>query len=215
MTEIDLIPGDYRKQLVLRRHLKRLATALMVVAVCLGASRTALGYLMWRESAEVFRIEQQQQELQTSQNKAEVLRQQRHVTEQQLAALEQLRGRDRVAQLLGALDEAYDEHIWLDRVHLQRRDAMGVSANSPVAGRSEIVVLPNVTGAALPVELQQGADIIGHASNHSELASFMQRLGAQPAVADLRLINTTTRSYTSVQVVDFNLAVQMRGKAQP
>jgi cell division protein FtsB len=215
MSDIDLIPGEYRKGLALQRHLSRFVMGFVVVLGCVGATRAALGYLMWRERTEVIRIEQQQQELQQSQNQTEVLRQQRQVTEQQLAALDQLRGRDRVAQLLSALDEAYNDHIWLDSVHFQRRDTIGVPANLPGAGNSGIVVLPEAQGAAPAFEVQQGADIIGHATNHSELASFMQSLGGQPAVADLRLINTATRSYTSVQVIDFNLAVQMRGKVQP
>jgi hypothetical protein len=46
--------------------------------------------------------------------------------------------------------------------------------------------------------------------NHSVLAEFMRKLGAEPNVADLRLIDTGTRSYTTMQVIDFNLNLQMK-----
>jgi hypothetical protein len=213
MSDMNLIPDEFRKGLLLRRHLTLFIVALVMLLTIVAAGRATLGYLVWRERTQVVSLEQRQQALVTNQGKADLLRQQRQVTEQQLAALEQLRGRDRVAQFLRSIDDAYGEHIWLDGVHFQRRENPGAALNS--VGSNTVTIVPETQPVASGLEVLQGADIIGHATSHSELATFMQRLGAQPPVADLRLINTATRSYTNVLVIDFKLALQMRAKERP
>jgi uncharacterized protein YegJ (DUF2314 family) len=214
MSEMDLIPGGFRKRIGLQRQIRHLILACILVLCSIAAARMLLGYLIWREKAEVVRLEQQERVLQHNQVRTEELRQQRQVTEQQLAALEQLRGRDRVGLFLRAIDQAYNEHIWLDSVHFMRRRGTGVLKNVPGATHAGIVVVPEGAGDVAALDISQGADIVGHAINHSVLAEFMHTLGAQPAVADLRLISTNTRSYTNTQVIDFNLSLQVDEKAQ-
>jgi Tfp pilus assembly protein PilN len=191
MRDMDLIPGDFRQGLNLQRQLRGFLLACMLVLGGIAVARLGLGYATWRERAVVVSIEQQQQQLEQTHARTEELQHQRQVTEQQLATLEKLRGRDRVALFLHAVDQAYNAHIWLDSVHFLRR---GGSADT-----QELAVT-------------QGADLYGHATNHSELAQFMRLLGAQSAVADLRLISTNTRSYNDTQVIDFNLSLQVDDK---
>jgi Fimbrial assembly protein (PilN) len=212
MSDMNLIPDEFRKGLLLRRHLTLFIVTLVMLLTMVAVVRATLGYLVWRERTQVVSLEQRQQALVTNQGKTDLLRQQRQVTEQQLAALDQLRGRDRVKQFLRSIDDAYGEHIWLDGVHFQRREYPGAALNSVGSGAAAVPeAQPAVTGS----QLLQGAEITGHATSHSELATFMQRLGAQPPVTDLRLINTATRSYTDVQVIDFKLALQMRATERP
>ena len=192
MRDMDLIPGDFRQGIKLQRQFRGFFLAGALVLAGVVVARLWLGYATWRERALVVRFEQQQQELAHNQAKTEQLQQQRQVTEQQLAALDQLRGRDRVALFLHAVDQAYNEHIWLDSVHFLRR---GAAADKPA------------------LAVTQGADLYGHAANHSELAQFMRQLGAQAAVADLRLISTTSRSVNDAQVIDFNLSLQVDDKS--
>jgi Fimbrial assembly protein (PilN) len=212
MGDMDLVPSEFRKERMVRRSLGRFIWAIVLLLGLVAAARATLGYLIWREQAQVVRLEQRQLAYSQTQTRADSLRQQRMVTQQQLSTLEQLQGADRVEQFLRSIDDAYSEHIWLDGVHFQRRENTGAPADvaaTPAAGN------PGSEPGAIGVTVFHDAEIIGHASSHSELATFMQRLGAQPAVADLRLINTATRSYTNVQVIDFKLALQMRGKERP
>lgn len=215
MTDIDLIPADFRRNLVLRRQLRRFMLAGLLVLGGTAAARAALGYMIWREKAVVVQVEQRQVQLQSSQARTDELRQQRQVTEQQLAALEQLRGRDRVGVFLQALDSAYNEHVWFDSVHYTRRGSDGPSAGQSGSAVTEASAAAG-TGPVSAGE-SQSAEMFGHAVTHSVLADFMQGLGAQSAVADLRLISTSSRSYTSVQVVDFTLSLQVaeRSPVQP
>jgi hypothetical protein len=204
MNDMDLVPGEYRRGLALRRNLSRCIWALAVLVGLVATARGALGYLIWREKTQVASLEQRQQADSRTLSEAESLRQQRMVTQQQLDTLEQLRGSDLMERFLRSIDDAYQEHIWLDGIHFQRRDNT-VPPATAAAGEA----------AAGDVDVLHEAQIVGHASSHTDLASFMEQLGAQPDVADLKLIDTSARSYTSVQVIDFRLALQLRDRTRP
>lgn len=211
MSEMDMIPGDYRQGLFGRRLLRRFIVACVVVLCCIGLARMLLGYLIWRENVQVVHLEQQEQVIEQNKARTEEFRQQKQVTEQQLAALNKLRGRDRVALFLRSIDDVYIEGVWLDSLHFMRRNGTG-TLQAPGAVNSGIIVVPN--GAVQSLQINQGAEMIGHAMNHTRLAEFMRNLGKQPTVADLRLIDTGTRNYTNIQVVDFNLSLQLNEKVQ-
>ena len=206
-----MIPGDYRQGLSGRRLLRRFIVACVVVLCCIGLARMLLGYLIWRENVQVVRLEQQEQVIEQNKARTEEFRQQKLVTEQQLAALNKLRGRDRVAQFLRSIDSAYIEGVWLDSLHFMRRNRTG-KLQAPGAVNSGIIVVPN--DAVQPLEIEHGAELIGHAMNHTKLAEFMRNLGNQAAVTDVRLIDTSTRSYTNIQVVDYKLSLQLDEKVQ-
>lgn len=214
MGEMNLIPDDYRLNLDLRRVLRNFMIACVVVLGCVGIGKMLLTYLIWRENVQVVRLEQQEQVLQHNKSRTEEYRQQKQVTEQQLAALNELRGRERVTLFLQALDSAYAEGVWFDSLRFMRRSSTGTLDNVPGAANAGIIVVPDGAETPQSLEISQGAEIIGHAVSHSLLAEFMRKLGTEPSIADLRLIDTGTRSYTTMQVVDFNLALQVNEKVR-
>lgn len=214
MGDMDLIPDDYRHHLDLRRTIRNFIAACVVVLACIGLIKMLLTYLIWRENVQVVRLEQQEQVLQNNKSRTEEFRQQKQVTEQQLAVLNELRGRDRVAFFLQAIDGAYAEGVWFDSLRFMRRSSTGTLDNVPGAVNTGIIVVPANAETPQSLEVNHGAEIVGHAMSHSMLAEFMRKLGTQASVADLRLIDTGTRNYTTMQVVDFNLALQVSEKAQ-
>lgn len=212
MSEMDMIPGDYRQGRSGRFLLRRFIMACVVVLCCIGLARMLLGYLIWRENVQAVGLEQREQMVEKNKARTEEFRQQKQVTEQQLAALNKLRGRDRVALFLRSIDDAYIEGVWLDSLHFMRRNGTG-SLQAPGAANSGIIVVQK--GAETALQMNLGAEMIGHAMNHTRLAEFMRNLGKQSTVADLRLIDTGTRNYTNFQVVDFKLTLQLDEKVQP
>ncbi len=214
MGDMNLIPDDYRQSHDLRSVVRNFMITCVVVLICVGLSKMLLTYLIWRENVQVVRLEQQEQVLQHNKSRTEEYRQQKLVTEQQLAALNELRGRDRVAFFLRAIDSAYAEGVWLDSLRFMRRSSTGTLDNVPGAANTGIIVVPNGAETPQSLEINHGAEIIGHAVSHSMLAEFMRKLGTEPSVADLRLIDTGTRNYTTMQVVDFNLALQVSEKVR-
>ncbi len=55
--------------------------------------------------------------------------------------------------------------------------------------------------------VQAHMEIKAQAINHSALAEFVERLSAQPAVKDIKVLSTRAHRHASVQAVDFELAV--------
>lgn len=214
MADMDMIPGDYRQDRGLRRRLRHFVTACIVVLCCIGLARMLLYYLTWRESAEVARLEQLEQVSQKNKTRKEEYRQKKEVTEQQLAALNKLRGGDRVTLFLQAIDSAHNNGIWFDNLRYMRRSGTGTLDNVPGAANMKILVVPKRAEANVLREITQDAEIVGHAINHSVLADFMRILATRPGVADVRLIDTRTRAYLTTSVVDFNLGLQIDEKAQ-
>lgn len=212
MAEMDLIPDDYRRDLGQRKTMRNFIAVCVLALCCIGLGKLLLTSLIWRENVQVVNLEQQQKVSELNKSKSEEYRQQMQVTEQQLAALDELRGRDRVALLLQAIDNTHDEGIWFDSVRFMRRNGTTGTLNAPNA--SGIIVVPSDAEAKAALQISQGAEIVGHAINHTVLAEFMRKLGTQSGVADLRLLQTGTRAYATTQVVDFSLTLEVNEKAR-
>lgn len=213
MAEMNMIPQDYHQGIRLRRMLRNVMQACIFVLAGIAAAKLLLTYLISHEKMHVVRLEQRQQALVHGQALSDTLRQKTQVTQQQLAALDALRGHADVRRFLRTIDTAFTEGVWLDRVNFLRQGATGTLDNLPGAKNSGILVVPNGAVPASPAGINQGVEIVGHAMSHSLLADFMRKLGAQSGMEDLRLVATFTRNYTSVQVVDFTLTLQMKKKA--
>ena len=209
MGSMNLIPEDYRQNLVMHRMVRNFIAACVIVVLAIGLAKALITYLTWHEKMQVVRLEQQEQLSQQTKSQTEVYRQQKQVTEQQLAALHELRDSDRVATFLYAIDNAFSDGVWFDHLRFMRLSSTGTLDKVPGAANAGIIVVPIDAATPQSLEVNHSAEIIGHAMNHSVLAEFMRKLGAEPNVADLRLINTGTRSYTTMQVIDFNINLQM------
>lgn len=50
-------------------------------------------------------------------------------------------------------------------------------------------------------------EVSGQALNHSKLAALVSRLIDQPEISDVQILKTALRTYTSTEVIDFDLAI--------
>lgn len=220
MADIDLIPADYAKLALARRRMKPLLMALIAVALAVGLARLALTLLVSFENANIAQLQKQAQISARTQAEADNFRQQKQLAEKQLAELDELRGRDRLRLLLRAIDAAYSDSIWLEQLRFFRRDLpTGDLSSLPGGGRSGIIVVPkaNIPAAGAgpaPAGVEQRAEIVGHATNHTKLAEFMRRLGGQPGIAEVRLVDTGLGSYANMPVIDMTLMLLVDDKAR-
>lgn len=220
MANLDLTPKDYVRSQVLRRRMKWLVWALLLLAGMVVAARLALGFLARSESLAVVQLQEKGQLVAQAQAKGEEYRKQKQVVEKQLTALDELRGRDRLRLFLSALDAAYLNGIWFDAIRYYRSETIptGNLDALPGGARAGIIVVPKenvpVPGAApRPQSIEQRVELLGHALSHSQVAEFMRALGRQPGIADVRLVDTGLRAYTSTLVIDFKLSLLVDDKA--
>lgn len=206
---MDLIPLDYRKKQLLHRSLRRFMVGCLALLCGIGLLRLTLSYLTGRENSLVARLERQEQDQQQNKARAaEYVRQTREL-EQQLAALDELHGHERMSVFLRAIDAAHSANIWFNEVRFStRKDDDHAAATPPEAAQARV----SRATATAPAEARQAVEIVGHALNYASLADYLNRLAAQPGIAELRLMTTNLRNYTAIRVVDFTLGLQLNKK---
>ena len=74
---------------------------------------------------------------------------------------------------------------------------------------------PEAKAGADSWRAQERAEIRGASIDHATLAEFVRRLGEQSGVSQVRLLDTSTRSYPGLDVVDFQLAAVLDTVAGP
>jgi hypothetical protein len=165
----------------------------------------------------VARLQSEKQLWAQSKAKVEEYKKSKLAAEKQLAALDELRGRDRLRLLLHALDGAYVENVWLDEIKYYRRDSLpgGTLDSSPGGARAGIVVIPQKSAPARGArDIEQRVAITGHAVNHAMLAQFMRKLERQPGIADVSLLDTAPRAYPNALVINLKLALLVDEKTK-
>ncbi len=190
---VDLVPEDYRRTLRLRRWLRAFCWACAGVAVLAGLGRLGLAYLVRAEQAGLAAARQLQAASGAQRAKLADLQARRDAAERQIKALETLRGPAVIGELFFAIDAAATGKVWFNELSFAREEELAEA--KPQAGAAE-----------RSWRAWQRAQIHGQALDHSTLAEFINRLGSQPGIGQVRLINTSARSYTGMQVVDFQLA---------
>jgi len=206
VSELDLIPADYARQQAVRRRLRLLALLLVGLAGVLVLGRVGLGVLLSAEKSQVARLQQKKLVWQDTKAKTDKLVADAATAQQQLLALDELRGREHLRQFLDALDEAHVDRVWFDEIRYFRQESLPVPRD-PRA--------PKPAGEAAAPRVEQRVAMTGHSTSHATLADFMRRLERQPAIAELTLVDTSPRSQLQSLVIDFKLAVvlhQPKGK---
>jgi hypothetical protein len=219
MAEFDLIPKDYAESQVVRRRVKWFAIALVAVVLVLASARLGLAFATRFENGEVARLRNASQVSAQARAAADAYLQQKLAAEKQLSVLDELRGHDRVRLFLGAVDAAYLNGIWFDDIRYYRSETLPTGSLDALPGGAHagIIVVPkeNLPAAVAATQagaIEQHAELVGHALNHSLVADFMRALGGQPGIAQVRLLDTGVRNYSNAPVIDFKLTLQVDAK---
>jgi hypothetical protein len=189
----------------------------VVAIACLaGLAKLALHLGIAAEKAQVARLQAEARRWAQGKAKIEEYRNSKLAAEKQLAALDELRGRDRLRLLLHALDAAYVESVWLEELRYYRGEAPSTAALDTVPGgaRSGIVVVQKDAPARSTRGIEQRVGLSGHAVSHAMLAQFMRKLERQPGIADVSLLHTAPRAYPHALVIDLKLSLLVDEKAK-
>ena len=221
MADIDLIPKQYLLRKLVQRRLKLLSVALIALGCAVGAARATLWYGASHEQREIARLRKNETDSAQMKARMQDYEQQKAAVEKQLKALADVRGRGRTHQLLAALDAAYLSGVWFDEIRSHRATAAQVApradaaAPKPATAPAPAPAQPAVPAPAPAPRMQQRVELVGHAIDHSRLANLMTRLSAQPAVSDVQLLDTNTRTYSTTTIIDFTVSLAISEKERP
>lgn len=209
MHELDLIPASYRERLKIKRWCHQFVLVLAGLLIVVFSLKFAI---LNKTTALNSKIEVLQKDKQASivqQQKYNELVAQEVKLNNQLEVLNGLRGGPSARQILLAVDRVMQSDIWFTQWSFIR--AGEITQVQPATVQTGYIILLPQDANASPNQqswkLDTHMEISGQALDHSSLSSFISNLIRQPEINDVKVINTSLRSYTSSQVVEFRLVV--------
>jgi len=207
MTEIDLVPGDYRRLTWLRGRVR--STAIVVLAAAFLSVAIYAGLRIWSVSMD--------RHIATLQSKQAITNQQREALTQlniqksdlqrKLELLTGLRGGAEAVQMFVTIDRAMqDNDVWFLDWDFQR--AGTTVKNTPeTTSNGYFILIPaeNGQGSKEAWKIDTHMTFRGQARDHSALSAFVRRLYRQKEIQDVRILDTTRKANGGA--VEFRLAV--------
>jgi hypothetical protein len=215
MAEIDLVPGGYRRVLALRTLLRRFGLVYLVVLALLAVAKVGLAYGVRGLQGEIERLDEARAVERARQAQLAQLRDQHGEAERRVRILSGLRGGVAARDMFRVVDRASDGAVWfLDWKFRRAGEVVDGDPGAVHAGYFLVVPLEEAGEERDKAWLMQThMEIRGRAVDHSTLAGFVRRLVEQPEIEEARVLSTSTRRYTALEVVDFELAVVVRTAA--
>lgn len=207
MSEIDLIPTDYRNRLWLQSRAQILGTAIIVLLLVTALICGGL-HLMAGSIAKKIATLQKQQAITTQQRNAlTLLNNRKNALDRQLALLTGLRSGAAAPTMFNTIDRAITAgDIWFQNWDFRRAGTV-VDRKQEPSSNGYFIVIPadrnDRNSESWKIETHM--TIKGQAKDHSALSRFVRRLFEQPEIADIKILNTNLGG--NKKFVDFNLAV--------
>ncbi len=207
MTEIDLVPGDYRRLSWLRGRARTtvqvIATALVVSLLAWAGLHVYSGHLATQIA------ELQSQQAITNQQREALTQLDVHKTalQRKLELLTGLRGGAEAVQMFVTIDRALKgEDVWFLDWEF-RRAGTAVEHKPETNSNGYFILIPAEDGQASTEawKIETHMTLRGQARDHSALSGFVKRLYRQRAIQDVRILDTSRQPQD--KVVDFRLAV--------
>ncbi len=213
MSEIDLIPGHYRRVQQLRRTFYRLAAVAVVGIVLVSAAKVGLVQGIRKKESELTRLKTVRTGLLSQMARVKDLEAERGRIDQQLSILSELRGGISAKHTLLAVDRALNAQVWFLSWTFHRAGQLVEEATEARNTGYFIVVPPEGSDETEKTwRLDTHMEIRAQAASHSALARFVRELVEQPEVEDVRIVSTRVHGQTAAQVVSFELAVVVKGR---
>ena len=191
MSELDLIPAEYRLWIWQLSWLKRWAWMLGVILLLTLSTCMLLHQSTRRMREEVHTLEQRKNISLQQRQEIERLRAEHDATQHRLDALEAIRRSDPTISTLLAVDHAIaDQSVWFQQWQYEKAEALPRSEAQPTR--------MTLTGQAL---------------DHAALSHFVEALLTERVIEDVRITRSALRHYVSSSVVDFEIVVTLLNPA--
>jgi hypothetical protein len=216
MSNIDLIPQEYRTRRWQMRSAKKFGYILGALVVALAVGITAIGIVTANATSRVESLQQRQAV--TSQQRADLVRlgEEKTDLERQFRVLSGLRSGAAAGDMFVTVDRALtNDDVWFLDWEFKRAGIV-VGGEVQTVNTGYFIVVPE--GAEQPksnqLRVQTHMTIHGQARDHSALSGFVRRLFVQPEIDDVRIRRTSLMRNDQTDAVDFELAVVLNTEAR-
>jgi hypothetical protein len=207
MTEIDLVPGDYRRLSWLRGRARMTVMVMLTALLVSGILWAGLHFLSVRLDSQIAVL--QSKRAITNQQREALTQLDTHKTslQRKLELLTGLRGGAEAAQMFVTIDRAMQgDDLWFLDWEF-RRAGSTVEHKPETTSNGYFILIPAEDGQASTEawKIETHMTLRGQARDHSALSGFVRRLYRQRAIQDVRILDTSRQ--TQGNAVDFRLAV--------
>lgn len=208
MPDLDLIPFEYRQELLVRSGLKIFCLIYVALLACIGVAK----YVLHGQTAEIKQqvsiFEVNRKEANRKQHVLSELEQDKRYLEKRDLIKDRLTRGPSAQQMFLAVDRSLDENTWFKRWAFQRPDKFSGIEMEPAETRFSVSV--PAANNSLAQASNARMDIKGQAINHTKLAILVHHLASQPEFEDVKVIRTSQGRSKSTEVLDFDLAIRVR-----
>lgn len=213
MSEIDLIPLDYRANLTRLNIVKQFIILLITMVLLTIISYTTFNYLTLQLKNNATLLQKKQ--VITRQYRSSLIQtqQQQSKLQEQWALLQRLRSGAAVEDMFESIDAALPDKIWFLSWSFQRVGVVEVKTKQK-SNNGYFVFIPQDEEIKKPTGtlLQTKMTILGQTHDHSTLSDFVQRLFKQSKIQNVRIVKTSQRRYSTTKVIDFEIFVIVNTK---
>lgn len=187
----------------MRRRVAMLVAALVLVLVATAAARAWIAMRLATERVALGQLRQHDKVAGDQRARLAALRAQKAAGDSQLATLRTLLDGSASDTVWLALDDAYNERIWLDALSYART----LRAEAAPQAASQAVSSADATPAAL--SFQHEVELRGHALDHAALTEFMRAFAERPGIATARLADSGLKQFAALEVVGFGVSATL------
>ncbi len=214
MSEIDLVPLNYRHSIRLRAWLRGFVVVYAALLLSMVAAKAGLSWTLGAKYREVEELQAAEEMVRDQEAQLAQIRRDTNDARRRLSILSGLRGGISTKELFLAMDAALDHSVWfLDWTFRRAGEFADSDPKAVQTGYFLVIPIEVENEQARAWRLETHMEIQGQARNHSTLASFVGRLLDQPRIAQVRIVKTRVRQIAAAEVVDFELAIIVRTAA--
>lgn len=209
MSDLDLIPEDYRNKLTQRAMLGRYLIAFVILNILVLASAGAFSHMARQATAHIQDLKSHSAITEQQQARLEQLATQQSDYERRWSLLRGLRAGAAVEDIFRIIDRALvNDDLWFVDWSF-RRAGVVVDGETRTVETGYFLIVP-ADGQASEVpdwQIETHMSLEGRALDHQALSRFVRALFEQPDIKDVSVRRTSLTDYANDRVVSFDLTI--------
>jgi hypothetical protein len=209
MSELDLIPQDYRNKLTQRAMLGQYLIAFVILNVLVLAAGGLFAHLTRQATTQIQTLKSQSAITEQQQARLEQLGSQQSEYERRWSLLRGLRAGAAVEDIFKIIDRALvNEDLWFVDWSFRRAGVVVDGETRAVETGYFLIVSDDKETSEVPNwQVETHMTLEGRALDHQALSKFVRALFEQPDIMDVSVRRTSLTDYANDRVVSFDLTI--------
>jgi len=217
MSELDLIPQDYRDKLARRAMLRQYLIGFAILNVLILICGGLFAHLTTQTNSRIKALQSQNLITEQQRTQLEALAAEQTGFEQRWALLQGLRAGAEIEDIFTIIDRALSGNdLWFVNWSF-RRAGVVVDGETRTVETGYFLIVPTDEQPDEPPEWQVETHMTleGRAVDHQALSTFVRSLFEQPDIKDVSVQRTSLIDYANGRVVSFDLTIILNSDVEP